>query len=754
MPVNANLYNASKVVKWPLLATVLFLALLLINEGCQKTKSQIVTNPLPSKIAVTIRPPDSILISTPEAEFDVLSSGYLQGYLGQGAERFTLDETAFGNTAFETVVIDGKEIRDFVLDCERAKITDATHRLGPSGKRIEISGKSSTHPEIQKNVVIEVYDDFPTLAVSTTTYRNIGTNSTKLDQVIAQEHRFNASLADAATAPHQMWSFHGASEKWGKDEVALVTEKFSRENAMEQVMPGELKEGGGIPVVAFWTNKGGEAIGHLETTPQVLSIPVRVDAKDRVNTSIQLKPSLELHPGETYTTPASFLALFHGDFYAALHLYSRALQAQGWKLPAPTRADYAANWCGWGYELKFTPEQMLGTIPKLKELGLKWATLDAGWYKSRGDWEPRSNIGVDGIKKLTDDFHREGIKLTLWWIPIVVEDGVGKDVLNGQPYQTADVVKQHPDWLILNKDGSHARMTAGLAGLCPAVPEVQQYFRQTTERFIRDWGFDGHKLDFSFAVPPCYNPEHHHKSPDESTQAMGQVYKVIFDTTRSLKPESVTQSCPCGTTPNMAWLSFMDQAVTADPVGSIQVRRRIKMYKALLGPEAPVYGDHVELTRITGVNTNKEKDSGMDFASTVGTGGVVGTKFTWPDYGSKFKSVQLTHEKEILWTKWIDLYNQKMLSHGTFRDLYVYGYDFPEAYAIEKDGKMFYAFYAPGAWQGTLDLKGLAPGTFEVFDYENGRDLGMVDGLSAKFPAKFNDHLLLEVTRSKESAHK
>jgi alpha-galactosidase len=56
------------------------------------------------------------------------------------------------------------------------------------------------------------------------------------------------------------------------------------------------------------------------------------------------------------------------------------------------------------------------------------------------------------------------------------------------------------------------------------------------------------------------------------------VYKTIFQTTRAIKPESVTQACPCGTPPSLAWLPFIDQAVTADPVGGAQVRRRIKMY--------------------------------------------------------------------------------------------------------------------------------------------------------------------------------
>jgi alpha-galactosidase len=286
-----------------------------------------------------------------------------------------------------------------------------------------------------------------------------------------------------------------------------------------------------------------------------------------------------------------------------------------------------------------------------------------------------------------------------------------------------------------------------MAGLCPAVPEVRDYYRQLTERFIRDWDFDGHKLDFSFTVPPCYNPKHNHVSPEDSTRAMGDVYKVIFETTRALKPESVTQSCPCGTPPNFAWLPYLDQAVTADPVGSVQVRRRIKMYKALLGPSAAVYGDHVELTRIRGANTSHEQDEGRDFASTVGLGGVPGTKFTWPVLGKKFQGVDLTLEKEALWKKWLQIYEQKALSRGTFRDLYVYGYDSPEAYAIEKDGKMHYAFFAPQAspeWKGAIELRGLKPGRYRVVDYENGAAIGTLESEKPEINVQFREHLLLE----------
>jgi alpha-galactosidase len=726
---------------------------LLATVACQKSRSEAESKPQPkpqSAVSIIVQS-DGASIKTPTAKFQILPSGYLRGSLSANGRELTMDDpNGKGTGAPDYVVVDGKEVSDFEMDFAHAEISDASHRLGPSGKRIDVKALSKSRPNIEKTVSVEVYDNFPSIALITAAYKNVGTTHATIETVVTQRHSLNASLIDPAVRPFQMWSFHGSSEKWGKDNVVLISKDFSRANPMEQVMKGDPGTGGGIPIVAFWTAEMGEAIGHLETLPLVLGIPVRVNADERVEASIELKPEQTLQPGDIYSTPVSFLSVFHGDYYEPLRMYSDALGAQGWKIPKPNSADYEANWCGWGYDLNFTPAQMLGTIPKLQELGLKWTTLDAGWFNNRGDWMPRDGLGVDGIKKIVDAFHSAGLRITLWWIPIVVEDGQGIDVLDNRPYKLSDVVTKHPDWLMLDKDGKHARMTTGMAGLCPAVPQVQEYYRELTKRFVSDWGFDGHKLDFAFTVPPCYNPEHHHKSPYDSTQAMGEIYKIIFETTRALKPQSVTQSCPCGTPPNMAWLPFIDQAVTGDPVGSLQVRQRIKMYKALLGSYAAVYGDHVELTKIAGANSNNEQDIGRDFASTVGVGGVLGTKFTWPDYGPKLKNVYLTAEKEALWKKWITIYDQEMLSRGDFRDLYIYGYDIPEAYAVEKDGKMYYAFFAPASaaeWRGTIELRGLAPGKYHVTDYENGRDLGTIDSRNPKLTTQFREHLLLQAEK-------
>jgi len=704
----------------------------------------------PSEIKVEVRDGGPVVLTTSAAEFQVLSSGFLQATLLKDGKRLTLDEPGVGSTGgSDSVVIAGKEL-DFVPDFGQAKVLEAIGKLG-RGRRVEIPA----HPlapagvAIDRMLVVEAYDDFPNIALVNSTYKNVGTTDLQIDQVWMQQHRFNSH--EVKEHPYDMWSFQGSSYDWGKDDVQRLTRTSAQPNAMGEAVKGGY--GGGIPVVAFWTGSVGEAIGHVETLPWTLSMPVKVDADGRVNASITIPTNAVLKPGESYATPRSFVSVYSGDFYEPLRMWSSVLQKEGWEIPKPSSEAYNVSWCGWGYEFNVTPAQMLGTIPKLKELGIKWATLDDRWFDTYGDWNPRAEtFPGDSIKQMVDEYHKQGMLAQIWWLPLGVEDGQNK--WDSHKYVVSKVVQEHPDWLILDKDGKHARMTRGLAALCPAVPEVQAYHKQLTEKFIRDWGFDGSKLDNIYSAPACYNPAHHHKSPQDSVNAMGEVYKTIFQTTRAIKPESVTQACPCGTPPSLAWLPFMDQAVTADPVGAVQVRRRIKMYKALLGPEAAVYGDHVELSSMTKLGKDKWSEHGSDFASTLGTGGVLGTKFVWPDPGpgAKFKPVALTSEKEAHWKKWIALYNEKMLSKGEFRDLYVFGYDVPEGYAIEKDGKMYYAFFAEkenGSFKGEVELRGLKAGTYRVVDYVDGKDMGTVQvdaGKAGRLKTEFEEHLLLEVS--------
>ena len=81
----------------------------------------------------------------------------------------------------------------------------------------------------------------------------------------------------------------------------------------------------------------------------------------------------------------------------------------------------------------------------------------------------------------------------------------------------------------------------------------------------------------------------------------------------------MVELCPCGTSYSFFNFRSFNQAPASDPESSWQVRHKGKTLKALMGPSAAFAGDHVELS-----------DGGDDFASTVGIGGIISTKFTWP----------------------------------------------------------------------------------------------------------------------------
>ena len=277
---------------------------------------------------------------------------------------------------------------------------------------------------------------------------------------------------------------------------------------------------------------------------------------------------------------------------------------------------------------------------------------------------------------MTDRIHAEGFKAQLWWDPLAVKP-------------QAERYAKHPEQLLLNRDGSKQKISYWDAFyLCPADPAVLEYHRQMVIKIMRDWGFDGLKLDGQFmnGAPPCYNPAHKHPYPEVAVEAMPAFFKMIYDTARSIKPNALVEFCPCGTGYNFFTLPYMNMSVGSDPTSSWQVRLKGKTLKALAGDESAYFGDHVELS-----------DGGVDFASSVGIGAVVGTNFTWPVGSFKKATLDLTPEREQLWAKWLKIYQEKMLPRGEYLGtLYDLGFDKPEAHAIRKGNRLYYAFYAPG----------------------------------------------------------
>jgi alpha-galactosidase len=693
-------------------------------------------------------------------------------------------------TCFEPsdyVTVAGRDIRDFVIDYRQIFLQDAATPLG-NCKRIEIpSHAKDGNWSIKKTLSIELYAAFPRSAILTATYQNIGATPIEIQRIIQVAQTIN-SLAGEPRGP---WTFQGASLGWGRDFIFALPRSFQADNPIGQMMPDG--SGGGIPVNDFWDGQSGIAIGHIEPEALACWMPVNTLSGTGWQMRLETRPRRVLAPRAALATPRAFITVHRGDFYEPLATYRAMLRAQGVGFLRASANLYDPVWWTYAFGHNFRPAEVYNTIPKFKELGIQWIIINNRWWDHYGDWMPRTDKfgGEAGFKQMLGRLHREGFKCLLWWLPYGVQvkeysrSGLYNDP-EGHPRQSpqiekmisvsADVALRHHDWLILDDKGLIVPVTRKLAALCPAYPPAQDYMVQLARHMIGNWKADGFYMDAVYTVPPCYNPVHHHASPYDSVKQLASLFQTFRRVIEQYDPQGMLMLCPCGTTMNHCLLPTTNEPVTADPVGSEQIRWRVKMYKALMGPSAPVFADRVESTQFTRVYST-EAETGRDFASCMGTGGILGTIFIWPkidklpgdlEYRGELevmKQLLLTPEKDSLWKKWFGFYRQKMLSSGEFLDLYTVGFDVPEGYAIRKDGRLYYAFFVPHPrpwgldappalpesedrlWEGRLELRGLEKSkSYHVVDYEQGKSICRVLGSSPYIEVKFTNHLLLEVT--------
>jgi alpha-galactosidase len=623
-------------------------------------------------------------------------------------------------SASETVTVDGKDMQDFAF---RKQTHHSVRDVLGAGRRLSITGEGAG---LRKEVSVTAYRSFPAMLVVQVHYTNIGPAPMTIEKwtnhaYVIPAHERTGTL---------FWSFQSGSYQNRPSWVLPLKTGFRQENFQGMNSPDY---GGGTPVSDVWRRDAGIAVGHIELVPKLVSLPVQMPDNLHALLGVSYAVNRTLRPGESLETFRTFVTVHHGDYFAALREYRKIMIAQGVKFPHSPPQAFEPIWCAWGYRRGFKPEQIYGALPIVTKLGFGWVTLDDGWQTAEGDWyvnPQKFPAGDADMKKMVDRIHADGFKAQLWWAPMCVNPG-------------SDLMKQHPEQLLLNQDGSKHKVTYWNAFyLCPTFPDVRRDAARFVTKAIKEWGFDGLKLDGQYmnAAPLCYNPAHHHASPADSYEGVPAFFKVIYDAAIAAKPDAVVEFCPCGTSYSFFTMPYLNMAVASDPRKSWQVRTKGKTLKALLGDDIAYFGDHVELS-----------DDGSDFASSVGVGAVVGTEFTWP-VGSGppgrdgRRRGDLTPERELHWAKWLALYKQKLLSKGEYLgQLYDIGFDAPETHAIRKGSKMYYSFYAP-EWKGPVELRGLSKGTYRVVDYENGNDLGAVHGPTAKLNVNFSKHLMLEAS--------
>jgi alpha-galactosidase len=636
------------------------------------------------------------------------------------------------------IVINGVQISQFNVDFENIKESEINGISG-KGRRLEITGESKgpLDSQIEKILFIDLYTKFPATGFINVQYKNVhSTPGLTIEKEVNNSFKLDASLLSLDYSRHAFWILQGGSYTSRPDWILPVTDSLSFVNYMgKDEATGN--HGGGLPVLDVWNQESGLFIGSIREKPTQISLPARVDEAGYLHIGIEYTRNIEFGT-DIYKSIPTVIGVHQGDYFNGLRNYSIIMADRGFKMLESVPGDpvYGAVWCGWGLGPDFSQKQMTGMIPMLKELNFNTVTVDDGWFESYGDFVLKHTIFPESdadVAQFINSFHQQGFPVKLWITP-----GIAGAIL----------MEKHPDWLLRDRNGKVINVAQfgvdrKAAFLCPVLPEVQAYYRQVVKLVIDKWGFDGFKMDFGItnAMGECYARDHQHTSPVESFEALPDLYKIISEETRKLKPQAILEMCPCGTFPSFYKMPYYNQPVASDPNNAWQIRHRGKTIKALMGPQAAYYGDHVE--RFYSKN---------NFASMVGVGGIPGSKFVAEEkddgfLGKKYP-VYLDQERRKNFEIWLRVYNENRLASGEYLNLYDIAYDKPETHVIRKENILHYAFYAT-EWDGEVELRGLEEKDYVIMDYVEGKRLGRIKG-GDHLNLKFNHYLLIKAIPADE----
>jgi alpha-galactosidase len=236
-------------------------------------------------------------------------------------------------------------------------------------------------------------------------------------------------------------------------------------------------------------------------------------AKDSLQVAFGLNPDpspfrTRLGPGETFEAPTVFVGGFRDGPDGAGNVLRRWVRAvlgnsETWKNPSyPLVVN---NSWGGGMEVN---EDIAGRMMRDDvELGIEMFHVDAGWFRSVGDWYPNPQKFPHGMAAVADEAHKNSLKFGLWvdWTQAGLSTEPG--ALNARDPKVRDwmVTDLPADWQPEPFKGQTVDLGA---------PEAKQWAERELERIVTDYHLDMLEHDGYLVAHGCDRSDHPHAAPD------------------------------------------------------------------------------------------------------------------------------------------------------------------------------------------------------------------------------------------------
>lgn len=245
-----------------------------------------------------------------------------------------------------------------------------------------------------------------------------------------------------------------------------------------------------------------------------------------------------LPAGEQLATDWACAGFLHLDAPDPLGPYLEAVARQHGLLPELSPfpvSQVPAGWCSWyHYFQDISADVIQANLQKAEDLQprlpLDLFQIDDGFQSEVGDWLTFKETFPQGPAPLARQIRAAGFTPGLWLAPFIL-------------HPRAQLVDQHPEWLLRNRRGQP--VNAGYIwnkftrALDLTNPQALEYASQVVAAAAHEWGFNYLKLDFLYAaaLPGRYQDE---------TRTRAQVLRQALEALRAAAgPEVTLLGCGC-----------------------------------------------------------------------------------------------------------------------------------------------------------------------------------------------------------------
>lgn len=221
-----------------------------------------------------------------------------------------------------------------------------------------------------------------------------------------------------------------------------------------------------------------------------------------------------LRAGESFDTPVVFVGAARGSADAVgnvLRPWVRRVlnHARTWEKPNyPLTVNNS-----WGSGMAVDDRLARKMIRDSAELGLEMFHMDAGWFRSVGDWRPDPMKFPHGLASIADEAHRLGLKFGLWvdWTQAGLSNEGG--ALNVHDPKVRN-------WLVSDVPANWKTQDFKGQTIDLGVAEARAWAQREVERIVKDYRLDMLEHDGYLVAQGCTRSDHPHAPPDPTAMCV------------------------------------------------------------------------------------------------------------------------------------------------------------------------------------------------------------------------------------------